>query len=261
MSQLQAHVDAEYLQFAARELNHIKQRSYEYMLIQHGHRVLDVGCGTGVDTVPLAGLVGETGQVIGIDINPDMVAKADQAAEKAEVSMRVVHKQADAKSLPFESAYFDSCRSERLFQYLTNPEQVLMEMIRVTKANGWVVVVDADWGTMSIDTPYTDIERKLSRFRADRFVCNGYSGRQLYRQLRQQGLVDVSTEVYATYMTSYPFARQATCLDVTEEEALQAGVITNDELHQWRFNLKNADAEGVFFAHVNLVLAAGRKTT
>jgi ubiquinone/menaquinone biosynthesis C-methylase UbiE len=84
-------------------------------------------------------------------------------------------------SLPFETDYFDSCRSERLFQHLSNPAQALSEMTRVTKSGGWVVVLDTDWGSLSTNSDETDIERRLARFMAESFLQNGYSGRKLYR--------------------------------------------------------------------------------
>ena len=43
-----------------------------------GDRVLDVGCGAGVDALLAAVLVGDSGSVLGIDLTPEMVAKADE---------------------------------------------------------------------------------------------------------------------------------------------------------------------------------------
>jgi hypothetical protein len=37
----------------------------------------------------------------------------------------------------------------------------------VTKPNGWIVVFDTDWGTLSFDTPEVELERRFVRFQAD----------------------------------------------------------------------------------------------
>jgi len=41
--------------------------------------------------------------------------------------------------------------------------------------------------------------------------------------------------------------------------ALQAGIITNEELERWRMDLGWAGANGVYFGSLNQVMAAGRK--
>jgi hypothetical protein len=40
---------------------------------------------------------------------------------------------------------------------------------------------------------------------------------------------------------------------------MQLGIFTQDEADRLRASLERADAEGVFFAHNNMVLVAGRK--
>jgi hypothetical protein len=59
-------------------------------------------------------------------------------------------------------------------------------MARVTKPGGWVVVWDADWGTLSINTPEVELERRLVRVHAERELNNGYAGRQLYELFKRQ---------------------------------------------------------------------------
>ncbi len=259
MSNPKGYVDPEYLRIMGNVLNHIKQRSYTLMQIQPGHKVLDLGCGPGTDTIPLASLVGANGQVIGADNDEAMIAEAGQRAEQAGVNTWVRHQRVDAVSLPFETAYFDSCRSERLFQHLPNPARALSEMTRVTKPGGWVVVVDSDWGSLSTDSEKTDIERRLARFLAESSLHNGYSGRQLYRLFKQQNLADISFEVFPVATTNYALARQATQAEKIEQEALKAGVITAKELLRWQSGLEQADSEGVYFSSVNLMMLAGRK--
>ncbi len=260
MSLPKGYVDPEYLRVVGDLFAQLKQRTYAYMQIQTGYKVLDVGCGPATDTIPLAQLVGSTGEVGGVDYDETMVAEADQRAEKAGVNAWVKHKRADASSLPFESEYFDSCRSERLFQHLLNPEQALFEMTRVTKTNGWVVVLDTDWGTTSIDTDEVDLERKLTRFLAEHAQHNGFSGRQLYRMFKKQGLAEVTFEVFPIAVTSYTLTRQILTLDRSEQEALAANIMTQDELRRLQASFEQADEEGVFFCSTSIVLVAGRKT-
>src|SRR5207248_10741769 len=129
-----------------------KQLTYNWMHIQPGHSVLDVGCGPGIDTIALADLVGPSGHVVGVDVDEAMIAEANRRAEQAGYRGWCHHLQGNATSLPLETSTFDACRSERLFQHVHNPASVLVEIARVTKPGGWVVVLDADHGTWSIDT-------------------------------------------------------------------------------------------------------------
>lgn len=66
MATPKGYVDSEYLQVVGDFLNQIKQRTYARMQIQTGHKVLDVGCGPGIDTMALSQAVGATGEVYGV---------------------------------------------------------------------------------------------------------------------------------------------------------------------------------------------------
>ncbi len=259
MPQPSAQAYLKYLQRAAELNNQNKQQSYSLMHIQEGQKVLDVGCGPGIDTVALAQMVGPKGKVVGVDLDKSMIAEADRYAEQAGVNEWVFHKQVNSNALPFESETFDSCRSERLLQHLEKPEQTLEEMARVTKTGGWVVDIDPDWGTLSIDTTEVEIERQLVRFKAEHSLKNGYIGRQLYRLFKQQKFIDLQVETLSLYTTNYAIARYICHLDTVEESAVAADVITNQELQHWHTNLTEADKKGVFFASLNLVMVVGRQ--
>ena len=259
MSHQKGYVDPDYLDMAARVVAGYKDRTYQLMRTQPGDAVLDVGCGPGTDTIPLAHSVGPTGRVVGVDFDETMVSEAEARARDAGVSDRVQHRQADATALPFDDDTFDSARSERLFQHLRDPEAALREMFRVTKSGGAVVVLDTDWSTLSVDTRELDIERRLLQYRLDRFVHNPYAGRQLYRLFRMQARDDVSYEMCPIGVTNYAIGRQGALLDELERAALEAGVVTDEEIARWRADLEDRDARGVFFASVMQVLVAGRK--
>jgi len=253
------YVDTTYLDTVQKLLNNFKLLTYEQMHIQPGEKVLDVGCGPGSDTIPLAKWVGKSGQVIGVDYDAEMIAEAEKRAQKAEVNGWVIHKRADATILPFDSDYFDSCRCERLFLHLHEPMKALSEMIRVTKSGGWIVALDADWGSLSIDTSEIEIERRYVRFFTENMANNGYSGRQLYRQFKQQRLVDVSVKMCGVPYTDYAFARKIMIMDRNEHEAITSGVFTEQDIGRLHRCWEQENANGSFFASMSMILVSGRK--
>src|SRR5688572_23038362 len=97
------YVDSEYLRVVGNLLQSLKEATYAQMQIAKGHKVLDVGCGSGTDTIPLAHLVGATGEVVGVDYDEAMIAEAVKRANEANVSEWAQHKLADATALPFEA--------------------------------------------------------------------------------------------------------------------------------------------------------------
>jgi ubiquinone/menaquinone biosynthesis C-methylase UbiE len=228
------------------------------MHLQTGHRVIDLGCGSGTDTIPLTEFVGPTGKVIGVDTDNQMIVTANKKAKEAGVADRVIHEHYEAMSLPYDSDYFDACRTERLFQHVLNPGMVLSEMVRITRPGGWIVAADSDHSTLSIDNSVTDIEWRMRRFRTDKFK-SGYAGRQLYRLFKQQNLTDITVEIFPFFSTDYTLTRYFSLLDEAEREAIAAGIITEEELQRWHANLEQADEEGVFFASFTMILVAGRK--
>jgi ubiquinone/menaquinone biosynthesis C-methylase UbiE len=54
----------------------IRDRTVEKLALRPGDRVLDVACGTGLSLPMLRKTVGESGEVMGIEISPDMIALA-----------------------------------------------------------------------------------------------------------------------------------------------------------------------------------------
>jgi hypothetical protein len=132
-------------------------------------------------------------------------------------------------------------------------------MIRVTKTRGWIVVLDTDWCSLSIDTTEADIERRLAHLLIERGLRNGYSGRQLLRLLRQQKLTEIKIEVHPLLVTDYAFARQVALLDKVEHLALTTGVVSEEDDQRWRASLERADSINAFFGTVNQIMTAGRK--
>ena len=235
-----------------------KQGVYALMHVKSGHKVLDIGCGPGTDTLPLAQIVGPKGQVIGIDLKEENIAEANKRAESAGVSDWLEHKVGDASALPFADGYFDACHAERVFMHLPNSEDVFAELVRVTHSGGWIAIIDFDWGSLSIDTPEVDIERRISAFMGG-IHRNPYAGRQLYRLFRNHGLVDTSLDAEPLVFTDLAAAEFLLRLGERPGKAFEAGWITQEELVRFRASLEQADAAGAFYCSMNRVTVVGCK--
>lgn len=259
MTKPAGYVSAEYLRKAAEIAKTLKQRSYELMHIQEGAHVLDVGCGPGIDTIPLAAQVGGSGRVSGVDIDSDMLNEAEQAAAGAGVTERVEHLYGDVLALPLEDDSVDACRAERLLQVLPkdiSQNEVVAEMLRVLKPGGRMVLVDADWNSASVDYPDWQLERRLMHFFTEHMRPNGNAGRTLMRLLHEQGLVEVEVELFPMLMVDYA---QTPFEDWLVKEAVDAGIASTDEMRNWQQELNRRNAAGSFYSTVNMVVAAATR--
>jgi SAM-dependent methyltransferase len=179
-----------------------RQASFERMHLQPGHRVLDVGCGTGATTLAMAHAVGEGGVVHGVDYDATMIAHAWQRARGSDVAARVQFHHANATALPWPDHYFNACHSDRIFQQMLAPEQAFEELLRVTQPGGRVVVINGDWATLSIDSDEADIESRLAHFAATLLSGNPISGQCLHHLFSSMGLLDIQVDVQPLFDTN-----------------------------------------------------------
>jgi len=112
--------------------------------ITAGHRVLDLGCGTGT----LALLIHEQeprAEVFGIDGDPNILRLARKKARDRDVTVHYVHGM--SFDLPYPGESFDRVVSSLFFHHVSeeNKRRSLAEARRVLKSDGELHI--ADWGT------------------------------------------------------------------------------------------------------------------
>lgn len=156
--------------------------------IRSGHRVLDVGCGTGDFLRALAPLAAPGG-VVGIDLSETMIAEAErrQIGESANASFRV----GDALALPFESDSFDRIVATQVLLHIPDPWAALAEMCRVLAPAGLVAFGEIDWGTVAVECTDRELGRRFTRLACDE-LRNGLIVRELPFRLRAAGFDRVS---------------------------------------------------------------------
>ena len=109
--------------------------------LQAGERVLDLGSGAGTDSLVAALQVGPTGSVTGVDMTPEMVAKARAGAAELGLA-NVAFVEAEAEQLPFADASFDVVVSNGVIDLIPDKDAVFAELHRVLIPGGRIQVAD-----------------------------------------------------------------------------------------------------------------------
>ena len=137
---------------------------------------LDIGCGDGLHTM----LIGEkVGHVVGIDVNPDFIRRAQSYGRKfqAKASTEFVAKPLEAIGFPDDK--FDIIFSICVIEHIENYQEVLQECRRILKPGGKIL--------FTVDT--------LEQIDDPELVANHSSQHHVYQYFRQDTLGALLSEI------------------------------------------------------------------
>ncbi|HKY14654.1 MAG TPA: methyltransferase domain-containing protein [Microthrixaceae bacterium] len=172
----------------------------ERLAVAAGDQVVDVGCGLGDVATELALLVAPGGEVVAIDASNAML---DLARSRVPDDRPITFRVGDAEALDLPDDSFDACRSERMLQWLDHPDRAIVEMVRVLRPGGRLVVTDTDWRTLQVDLP--DVEattatlEALHAFRGQQSRAGG----RLLNLCRDADLVELDVTAVAHVWTEW----------------------------------------------------------
>ncbi|MCB0284080.1 MAG: arsenite methyltransferase [Calditrichaeota bacterium] len=113
----------------------------EFAQISEGNTVVDLGSGAGNDVFVARRLVGETGKVVGIDMTPEMLGKAEKNKQKLGYT-NVDFKLGDIENLPLENNFADVVISNCVLNLVPDKNAAFQEIYRVLKPGAHFCVSD-----------------------------------------------------------------------------------------------------------------------
>ncbi len=234
----------------ARWTRAVRNQLYRRVNLLRAGRVLDVGCGTGVITEEMAARC--KGQVIGVDVDPAMIAFAQDHGGRAE------YRVGDAHQLDFPDGHFDVVACHFLLMWVSDPLSAVREMARVTRPGGAVLAcAEPDYGGR-IDYPE---ELPLARWQAEALRREGadpFIGRKLpalFAQMELSADVGVIPSLWDDEALRAEFQAEWALMERTLAER-----VSEDELRYYRQVDWQAIEDGQRLIFMPIFYAVGRKT-
>jgi SAM-dependent methyltransferase len=203
--------------------------------MEQGASAIDVGCGALGVLHLLRGRVGPHGRVVGLDREPRLLAAAEQLAGARGLEVELV--QADATSTGLRSDLFDIVHARTVLVNVSNPAEIIAEMVRVAKPGGVIALQEPDCSCWVCDPPHPAWEpirdAVLEAFR--RNDKDAELGRRAGRLLRDAGLdhVDVRATTRVTQRGDYYQTFLLTMTALVKEQILAGCRLSADQLDSY----------------------------
>jgi SAM-dependent methyltransferase len=226
------------------------------LALQPGHRVLDVGCGTG-DFLGLLAPLASPGDAVGIDLSETMIAEACARSATGSSAANIAFQIGDVQALPFEAGSFDRVLATQVLLHVPRPAVALGEMTRVLARGGRLAITEIDWNSITIESTDRKLARRFTALASDE-LRNGLIVRKLPSMLRELGFrkIQVRPEVTVSWQ---PDAFHDWFLRPSMSHFVRVGGFTSAEAEWFLHDLDDLAAQGRYFsARTTYAITAAR---
>lgn len=234
-----------------------KRTATAAMDLRAGDRVIDVGCGTGLDLLAMATDVGATGRVTGIDVSARAVAAARRRVSGVSTVTATV---ADVQDLPYEDGSFDACRADRTLQHVPDAERALAEIRRVLSPGGLLVVLELrtnlQWDANLASDPVGQTVHEAFSTTDERRTWLGY---MLPLLLARSGFADLRLDATPRRTGDFHVADVALRLTDHVQQATQDGLIDAGAGAEWLHRVREAAGDGRLTLTFEALTFVGRR--
>jgi len=130
---------------------------FKLRALTQGERVVDVGSGAGMDSLLAARSVGPEGRVIGVEMTPEMLARAQGVADEMALT-NVEFRSGEAEELPVDDAWADTVIANGVLNLVTDKQQAFTEIWRVLRPGGVLQFADIATGQPIPEEALNDID-------------------------------------------------------------------------------------------------------
>jgi ubiquinone/menaquinone biosynthesis C-methylase UbiE len=230
--------------------------------LRPGERVLDVACGTGIVARLAAQRVGTNGTVVGLDLNPGMLAVARAATPSG---MTIQWHEANAEKMMLADASFDVVLCQMGLQFMPDKLAALREMHRILAPSGRLIL-NAPGPTPPLMEVMGDALARHVGAEAEGFVQHVFSlhdTAELQKFIEEAGFSDVSVQADTRwlrlpapeaflwgYVSSTPLAGAVAKVDDERRGSLERDVVA-----RWQEFVEN----GSMMLKLRMVVATAQK--
>lgn len=213
---------------------------FDLVGVEPGIAAIDVGCGVMGVLHLLAERIGTSGRVVGLDREPRILEAGRGLAETRALAVEFIEADAAASGLPRDA--YDLVHARTVLLNVSNPREILAEMIRIARPGGIVAIQEPDASAWACDPPHPAFDiLRMEIINAYRRTGKDFNiGRRAARMLRDMGLEDVRVRATAriTQVGDFYQTFVLTIAGLVRELMIADGNITDDEFESYSTALR-----------------------
>jgi len=202
---------------------------------------IDVGCGPLGILDLLAESTGPGAEVVGLERDPMMLDFGHELmAERGLDNVRLI--QGDARNTGLPSESFDLAHARLVLVNVPQPEEVVSEMVNITRPGGYVALEEVDWISWVCD-PIHPAWARLIEINTEIWGRRGmdvHIGRRLPRMLNKAGLTDVQCKTHTpVFRRDHPYQFLLLAFsNINRSEMIERGILTEAEFTELTESLR-----------------------